>query len=528
MVGDILYGQDIREKMLLGINTVSNAIKMTIGPKGRAVLLTQKSGRPLIIKDGAAAVRSIEMENPYENMGVQIIKEAATKVSDSVGDGVAVAILLANTILQEGAKNIAAGANAIELRKGIQGAVQLSCAAIRKLAWPAEDLEDIRCISAISAQDELAGELVFRAMKQIGTDGVISVEETPNTETTLEITEGMQYEKGYLNGEMLKDQGSMHEEMDDPYIFVTDYEISNAQDILPLLEQIRIAGRPLLIIAEKITGSALSALILNKKKGIVNVVAVHPPAYGDGRRERMEDICIFTGGSFITEQLGYNLKDTRMEMLGMAEKVIISKNSTAIINGKGDPTDICVHLNSLRHRINTEDYDFKRGRLEERLARFTGGTAVIKAGAPTESEMKALKYRLENAVRAAKAAMEEGIVPGGGSIYLDILPAVQAYAASLDGTQKTGASIVLKALEAPTRQIAANGGKNPSVVVGRIKELNRYFGYDVQRDSYVDMMKAGIVDSAKAARLALQCASSAASALLTAEAGFPVRQENAE
>lgn len=525
---DILYGQDIREKMLSGINIVSDAVKMTIGPKGRAALLMQDAEMPLIVRDGAAVVRLVRLEDPYEDMGVQIIKEAAAMINDQVGDHVAVTVLLANTILQEGAKDIAAGANAIELRKGIQGAVQLSCAAVRRIARPVRSLEDIRCVSAISAGDAFVGGLVSQAMEQIGPEGTISVEETPNTETTLEITTGMQYEKGYLNGKILKDPESMHEELDDPYILVTDDEISDARDILPILEQVRAAGRPLLIIAEKITGSALSVLIINKRKGIVDVVAVHPPAYGDGRRERMEDICIFTGGSFITEQLGHDLKDTELGMLGTAEKVIISKNSTAIINGKGDPMEIRAHLDSLRHLIDTEDYDLKKSRFKERLAKFTGGTAVIKVGAPTEPEMKELKYRLKNAVQSAKAAQKEGIVPGGGSIYLDILPAVQAYVKSLDGDRQIGASIVLRALEAPVRQIAINGGEDPSMVVSRIKGKKRDLGYDVQRTRYVDMVEAGIVDPAKAVRLALQCASSAASTLLTAEAGVKIKQQHTE
>lgn len=526
MVQKILYGQEAREKLISGVQMVSDAVKVTLGPKGRTVLLGQKSGSGLIVKDCAALMNAMDLEDPHESIGVRIIKEMAEAVHDSAGDGCATAVVLANAILQEGLKNIAAGANAMELRKGIQGAVQLSCAAVKKVARPVEGLADIRHISSVSAGNEEAGELVGRIVEEIGTEGILSVEETPYTETTMEITRGMQYEKGYLNVEFLKDPGSMRQELEHPCILVTDYEISGAQELLPLLEQVHVVSRPLLIIAESITGSALSMLLLNKKQGVVDVVGVHPPAYGDGRRDRMEDICVFTGGVFVSERMGYRLQDVKLEMLGTAERVIVSKNNTAIINGNGDPEAIRMHLAGLRRFIETEDYGFKKDRLKERLAKFSSGTAVIRVGAPTEPETKELKYRMENAVQAVKAAVEEGIVPGGGTVYLDILPAVRAYAATLEGDRRAGAFIVLRALEAPARQIAENGGKDPSVVTAQIKGQKRGWGYDVQEDTFVDMLEKGIVDSAKAARLALQCAASAASTLLTAEAGLAGEAEN--
>ncbi len=519
MAGQILYGQESRERILAGIEKTADAVRMTFGPKGRNVLIGQASGLPSMVGSGTQVAEAIEPEDRYERIGARIMKEAAAPLREQAGDGTTAAMLFTAGILKKALKNIAAGANAVELRKGIQGSVQLSCAAIRKLSRPVQGPEDIRKVAAVSSGSESAGELTAKAFGRIGAEGVITVEESPNLETSLEITEGMQYEKGYLNLELIQDQKTRSEELKNPYILVTDYEISNVQDILPLLEQIHAKGRPLLVIAENVTAGALSALILNKKKGVVNAVAVHPPAYGDGRQQQMEDICIFTGGTWISRQIGLTLRETTLDMLGTAEKVTVSKNHTAIVNGGGDPADVQAHLAMLRRMIQTESYDFKNQKLRERLARFTGGTAVIRVGAPTDTEMKEFKGRMEQAVQAAKAALQEGVVPGGGTTYLDIVPAVRAYADSLDGDQKTGASIVLKALEMPLRQIAENAGLEPSVVAAKVKALKRGGGYDVRGDTYTDMMKAGIVDPAKVTRLALQCAASAAAALMTAEAG---------
>lgn len=516
---DILYGQEIREKMLSGICAAADAVKATLGPRGRNVMIMEDSGRPQAVKNGAVALRFVELEDPYENMGVQMIKEAALKMEELAGDGTASSVVLADSILRECIKNITAGANSMELRKGIQGAVQLSCAAIRKLSLPVKSAQDICSVAAVSSESLAAGKMIAEAMEKIGPEGNISVEETTDMETTLEVAEGMQYEKGYLNVEMLKDPGSGKEELDYPFILVTDSVISNTEDILPVLEQIRSAGYPLLIISENVAAGALSLLVMNKRRGIIDAVAVHPPAYGDGRLQRMEDICIFTGGVFISERLGHSLKNVSLEMLGRAEKVLISKNNTQIINGQGNPAQIRKHLAGLRHSIETEDYDFKKKRMEERLAKFTGGTARIRVGAPTETEMKERKYRLEGAVKSAKAALEGGVVPGGGSIYLEILPAVRSYVSKLEGDRKTGASIILHALETPIRQIVWNGGQDPAVTIDKVKRLPRGFGYDIINNEYVDMRKAGILDSARAAELSLKCAASAAAILITVESG---------
>ncbi len=528
MVGQILYGQASRERILAGIEQTAQAVRTAFGPTGRNALIGRASGPPAMVGSGARIAEAVEPEDRYERIGARIMKETAAVLREQAGDGTTAAMLLTAGILKEELKNIAAGANAVELRKGIQGSVQLSCAAIRKLSRPVQGPEDIRKAAAVSSGSESAGELIARAFGRVGAEGVITVEETPNMETSLEITEGMQYEKGYLNIELIRDQEARAEELENPYILVTDHEISNVQEILPLLEQVRAKGRPLLVIAENVTAGALSALILNKKKGIVNAVAVHPPAYGDGRQQQMADICVFTGGTWISGQMGLALKETTLDMLGTAEKVTVSKNHTAIVNGGGDPAGVQAHLAMLRRMIQTESYEFKKQKLQERLARFTGGAAVIRVGAPTDTEMKESKERIEQAVQTAKAALQEGVVPGGGTIYLDIFPAVRAYVDSLEGDRKTGAAIVLKALEIPVRQIAENAGAEPSVAAAKVKALKRGYGYDARMDTYTDMMEAGIVDPARAARLALQCAASAASTLMTAEAGVTAAPKTAK
>ncbi|MDO4340042.1 MAG: chaperonin GroEL [Eubacteriales bacterium] len=517
-MNNILYGQDIREKVLSGITVAADAVKVTLGPGGRSAIIMEAPGRPLVVKKGSVVLQAVKTEDIYEDMGIRLIREAASKMEELVGDGTAVSVTLADFILRECIKNIVAGADVIELKKGIQGAVQLSCAAIRKLAVPVRNENDIRCVAAVAAGSASAGEMVAEAMAKVGPEGTISVEETADLETTLEIAEGMQYEKGYLSVEMLTDPGSLQEELEHPFILVTDAVISGAEELVPLLEQLRAAGRPLLIISENIAAEVRSFLILNKKRGIVNTVAAYPPAYGDGRLQRMEDICVFTGGTFITERLGYRLRDVKIDMLGKAEKVVISKNKTVMINGSGNASDIRKHLAGLRHSIETESYDFKRERLQERLAKFTGRTARIRVGAPTETEMKEEKYRLESAVKAAKAALEKGIVPGGGTVYLKILPAIRAYVDRLEGDRKTGASIIAKTLEVPLRQIAGNNGQDPVAAADTVKGLPGGFGYDAVKDEYVDMMSAGILDPAISSELALKCAASAAVSLMTTEA----------
>lgn len=520
MAMDILYGPEIRKALMAGADAVGDTARVTLGPRGRNVVLAQGNGTPIIVNDGAVIAKTIELEGRFENMGASVVKQAASRVEELAGDGTTTSIVLARQILAQGLKNIAAGANPMELRKGLQGASQLACAAIKKLSRPVKTAEDIRQVASLSAGDEELGSLVAEAIERSGPEGVITVEESPELKSRLVVTEGMQYEKGWLHPVFQRNPEQHTEELDKPYLLVTDREITSSLDILPLLEAVRQEGRPLLIIAESVTGEALSTLLANNMQGVLRVAAVHPPLYGDGRVSFMEDICLFTGGTFFSERLGNSLHNAVPAMLGQADKVTIGKNFTAIVNGNGDKTAIAAHLISLRTQIAQEGYGFKRDRLKDRLARFSSGISVLQAGAHTETAKKETKYRLEDALQAAQAAVAEGIVPGGGTTYLDILPAIRAYAASLTGDRKTGASIMLRTLEEPVRQIAENAGRDGSQIVELVKAAGRGIGYNAAKDTLESMELSGVMDPVKVVCLALQCAVSAAVTLLTAEAGL--------
>lgn len=519
MPKDIVFDENLSGKVLLGVNQLADTVKTTLGPKGRNAVLTRSGVPPLVTNSGWVIAKEIELEDPASNMSAQIFKEAASKTGDAAGDGTTTAIVLAQCIVHESMKNIAAGASAVEIKKGMQGATQLVAAAIRKLAKPVETRDAITQVASLSAGDESIGDMIAQAMEQVGADGLITVDESPNMNTTLSVAEGMQFEKGYISPDMVTDREKMVAELSHPYILVTDQSISNAQEIVPLLEQIKKQGRPLLVIAESVEGEALGMLVTNMLNGVLSVVCVHPPAYGDGRKARMDDIALLTGGTFISEDMGYRLKDTTVEMLGSAASVKAGKKSTVIVGGAGDKEAVDTRISYLRMMIEKTEYDFDRKQFKERLAKLVSGVAVIKVGAHTEIEMKEKKERTEDALAAAKAAVAEGIVPGGGTIYLDIIPAVNAYTESLQGDRKTGAAIIQKALEAPARQIAENAGKDGSVVVDTIKNHPPGVGYNVMTDEYSNMVDAGVVDSAKVARLAIQNAASVAAMLMTAGAG---------
>ena len=518
MAKDIIYGEEARKALQKGIDTLADTVKITLGPKGRNVVLSKKYGAPLITNDGVTIAKEIELEDAFENMGAALVKEVATKTNDAAGDGTTTATLLAQALVREGMKNIAAGANPMVVKKGMKKAVDAAVAEIKKNSKKVAGTADIARVATISAGDEFIGKLIADAMEKVTADGVITLEESKTAETYSDVVEGMQFDRGYISPYMVTDTDKMEAVLDNPYILITDKKISSIQDILPLLEQIVQSGKKLLIIAEDVDGDALTNLILNKLRGVFTCVAVKAPGFGDRRKEMLKDIAILTGGEVITEELGLDIKDTQISQLGTAKQVKILKENTIIVDGAGKSADIKARVNEIRSAIENTTSEFDKEKLQERLAKLAGGVGVIKVGAATEVEMKEKKLRIEDALAATKAAVEEGIVAGGGVALLNAMPAVQKVIDTLEGDEKTGAAIVLKALEEPVRQIALNAGVEGSVIIDTIlKKKTVGFGYDAYSESYGDMIKKGIVDPAKVTRSALQNASSVAEMVLTTE-----------
>lgn len=519
MAKDLYYGEDARRKLQKGVDKLADTVKITLGPKGRNVLLERKYGAPLITNDGVTIAREIELEDPVENMGAALVREVATKTNDVAGDGTTTATLLAQIIINEGFKNVAAGANPMILKKGIQGAVNVAIEEIKNNAKEVSTKEAIANIAAVSSADEQIGELIAEAMEKVGKDGVITVEEGKSMGTNLEVVEGMQFDRGYLSAYMATDMEKMEAVLENPYILLTDKKISNIQEILPLLEQIVQTGRKLVIIADDVEGEALATLVVNKLKGTFDCVAVKAPGFGDRRKAMMEDIAVLTGGTVLAEELGYELKEATIDMLGTAATVKVDKDNTVIVGGNGDKDEIDARVASIRKQIEETTSDFDREKLQERLAKLTGGVAVIQVGAATETELKERKLRIEDALNATKAGVEEGIVPGGGVALVNAIPAVAKYVKTLSGDEKTGANIIMRALEEPVRQIAENAGFEGSVVVEKVKTGKVGTGFNAYNEEYMDMISAGIVDPAKVTKSALANAASASAMLLTTEAG---------
>ncbi len=517
MAKEIKFGADARTALESGVNQLANTVRVTLGPKGRNVVLDKSFGAPLITNDGVTIAKEIELEDAFENMGAQLIREVASKTNDVAGDGTTTATVLAQAMVNEGMKNLAAGANPIVLRKGMKKATDCAVEAIKRMSSNVTGRDQIAKVAAISAGDEAVGEMVADAMEKVSNDGVITIEESKTMKTELDLVEGMQFDRGYLSAYMCTDMEKMEANLDNPYILITDKKITNIQDILPVLEQIVQSGARLLIIAEDIEGEALTTLIVNKLRGTFNVVAVKAPGYGDRRKAMLEDIAILTGGQVISEELGLELRDVTLEQLGRAKSVKVQKENTVIVDGCGDKDNIAARVGQLKAMIEETTSDFDREKLQERLAKLAGGVAVIRVGAATETEMKEAKLRMEDALAATRAAVEEGIVSGGGSAYIHASKEVAKLADSLSGDEKTGANVVLKALEAPLYHIAANAGLEGAVIINKVKESEEGHGFDAYTEEYVDMVKAGILDPAKVTRSALQNATSVASSLLTTE-----------
>ncbi len=519
MAKNIVYGVEARDALLRGVDKLADTVKITLGPKGRNVVLDKKYGAPLITNDGVTIAKEIELEDAAENMGAQLVKEVATKTNDAAGDGTTTATLLAQALIHEGMKNVAAGANPMIIRKGISKAVDKAVESLVKNSKKVNGSDDIARVGTISAGDEVIGKLIADAMEKVTADGVITVEESKSANTYCEVVEGMQFDRGYISPYMVTDTDKMEAVIDDALILITDKKISNIQDLLPLLEQIVKTGQKLVIIAEDIEGEALTTLILNKLRGTFTCVGVKAPGFGDRRKEMLRDIAILTGGEVITSELGLELKDVTMQQLGHARQVKVNKDNTIIVDGAGDSNEIKSRVAQIRAAIETTTSEFDKEKLQERLAKLAGGVAVIKVGAATEIEMKEKKLRIEDALNATRAAVEEGIVCGGGVAYLSVIKDVKAILSSVDGDEKTGVKIVLKALEEPVRQIAANAGFEGAVVIDKILSRNKFgFGFDAYNEKYVDMFEAGIIDPTKVSRCALQNAASVASTVLTTEA----------
>ncbi len=517
MAKEIKFGEDARKALQSGVDQLANTVKVTLGPKGRNVVLDKKYGAPLITNDGVTIAKEVELEDPFENMGAQLVKEVATKTNDIAGDGTTTATLLAQALVREGLKNVAAGANPMIVRKGIAKAVDAAVEKIVENSKAVDGKNDIARVASISAADETVGELIADAMEKVSSNGVITVEESKTAETYSEVVEGMQFDRGYITPYMVTDTDKMEAVIDDAYLLITDKKISNIQEILPLLEQIVQAGKKLVIIAEDIEGEALSTLIVNKLRGTFTCVAVKAPGFGDRRKEMLQDIAILTGGQVISEELGLDLKETQVEQLGRARQVKVTKENTIIVDGLGDKDEIEARVHQIVAQMEETTSEFDKEKLQERLAKLSGGVAVIKVGAATEVEMKEKKLRIEDALAATRAAVEEGVVAGGGTAYINALPAVQQLMETLDSDEKTGAQIVLNALEEPVRQIAYNAGVEGSVIVNKIKDSETGVGYNALTGEYMDMLKNGIVDPTKVTRSALQNASSIASMILTTE-----------
>ncbi len=517
MAKEIKYGAEARAALEIGVNKLANTVKVTLGPKGRNVVLDKSFGSPLITNDGVTIAKEIELEDAFENMGAQLVKEVATKTNDVAGDGTTTATVLAQAMIAEGIKNLAAGANPIILRKGMKKATEVAVDSVLKMSSKLTGKEQIARVAAISAGDDEVGQLVADAMEKVSNDGVITIEESKTMKTELELVEGMQFDRGYISAYMCTDMDKMEANLDNPYILITDKKISNIQEILPVLEQIVQTGARLLIIAEDVEGEALTTLVLNKLRGTFTVVAVKAPGYGDRRKAMLQDIAILTGGTVITDELGLDLKEATLEQLGRAKSVKIQKENTIIVDGEGKKAEIDARINQIKAQIEETTSEFDKEKLQERLAKLAGGVAVIRVGAATETEMKENKLRMEDALAATRAAVEEGIVAGGGSAYIHASKEVAKLAETLVGDEKTGANIILKALEAPLYSIVYNAGLEGSVVISKVKESDAGVGYNVLTEEYVDMVKAGILDPAKVTRSALQNATSVASTLLTTE-----------
>ena len=518
MAKDIKFSTDARDGLERGIDKLANAVRVTLGPKGRNVVLDKAYGAPTITNDGVTIANDIELEDRFENMGAQLVKEVATKTNDVAGDGTTTATVLAHAIIKEGLKNLAAGANPIVLNKGLKKATDVVVEYIKENSKEVEDKQAIENVGSISSQDHNIGKLIADAMEKVGNDGVITVEESKTTGTYLDLVEGMQFDKGYLSPYMATDNEKMIAELDDPYILMTDKKISNIQEILPLLEQIVQESRPLLIIADDVDGEALTTLILNKLRGTFNVVAVKAPGYGDRRKAMLEDIAILTGGKVVSEDLGMDLKDATIDMLGSAKKVKVDKDNTTLVEGKGDKEALNERVENIRNQVSGEESEYEKEKLQERLAKLAGGVAVINVGAATETEMQEKKYRIEDALSATRAAVEEGIVAGGGVVLIGAIEKVEELRESLIGDEKTGALIIEKALEAPLRQIVENAGLDGSVIVEKVKNSEKEEGYDAYENKFVNMFEAGIVEPTKVTRSALQNAVSVAGMILTTEA----------
>lgn len=517
MAKQILFGEEARHALERGVNQLADTVKVTLGPKGRNVVLDKKYGAPLITNDGVTIAKEVELEDPFENMGAQLVREVATKTNDIAGDGTTTATLLAQALIREGMKNVAAGANPMIVRRGMSKAVDAAVDEIVKNSKKVDGKDDIARVASVSSADETVGQLIADAMEKVTSDGVITVEESKTAETYSEVVEGMQFDRGYITPYMVTDTDKMEAVIDDAYILITDKKISNIQEILPLLEQIVQSGKKLVIIAEDIEGEALSTLIVNKLRGTFTCVGVKAPGFGDRRKEMLKDIAILTGGQVISEEIGLELKDTTVEQLGRARQVKIQKENTIIVDGMGDKTEIANRVSNIRSQIEETTSEFDKEKLMERLAKLAGGVAVIKVGAATEIEMKEKKLRIEDALAATRAAVEEGIVAGGGTAFINATPAVEKVVDGLEGDEKTGAKIVLRALEEPVRQIAFNAGIEGSLIVNKIKESKTGVGYNALIDEYMDMIKGGIVDPTKVTRSALQNASSVAAMVLTTE-----------
>ena len=513
----IKRGEDARKALETGVNQLADTVKVTLGPKGRNVVLDKKFGAPLITNDGVTIAKEIELDDPFENMGAQLVKEVSTKTNDVAGDGTTTATLLAQAIIGEGLKNLAAGANPIVMKKGVAKAVEAAVASIKAGSQKVNGTDDIARVGAVSSGDAEIGKLIAEAMEKVSADGVITIEESKTSETYSEVVEGMMFDRGYISPYMATDMEKMEAVVDDAYILITDKKISVIADILPLLEQMVQSGKKMVIIAEDVEGEALSTLLVNRLRGTLNVVCVKAPGFGDRRKEMLQDIAILTGGQVISEELGYELKTAEVSMLGRARQVKVTKENTVIVDGAGDSQAIKDRVSQIRAQIGVTTSDYDKEKLQERLAKMAGGVAVIKVGAATETEMKEKKLRIEDALNASKAAVEEGIVAGGGTVYVNAIPAVEKLVEELEGDEKTGARIIAKALEAPIRQIAANAGLDGSVVLENVKKASKGTGFDAYKEEYVDMIAAGILDPAKVTRSALENASSVAAMVLTTE-----------
>ena len=517
MAKEIKFGADARAALESGVNQLADTVRVTLGPKGRNVVLDKSYGAPTITNDGVTIAKEIELKDAFENMGAQLIREVASKTNDVAGDGTTTATVLAQAMINAGMKNLAAGANPMVLRKGMKKASEAAVEAIRKMSSPISGKEQIARVAAISASDDNVGEMVADAMEKVSKDGVITIEESKTMKTELDVVEGMQFDRGYISAYMCTDMEKMEAVLDDPYILITDKKISNIQEILPILEKLVQAGAKLLIIAEDIEGEALTTLILNKLRGTFTVVGVKAPGYGDRRKEMLQDIAVLTGGTVISSELGYELKDADISMLGRAKSVKVNKENTVIVDGEGNKAELDARIAQIRMQIEDTKSEYDKEKLQERLAKLAGGVAVFRVGAATETEMKEYKYRMEDALNATRAAVEEGIVSGGGTAYIEAAKSVEALVKDLSGDEKTGAEIVLKALEAPLFHIASNAGEEGAVVVNKVKEAGKGVGYDALNDKYVDMISAGILDPAKVTRSALENATSVASSFLTTE-----------